>query len=258
MRYKLKGENLVIHLKTKEEIELLRKSNRLVAKLLDRLRKMVRPGITTAELDRAAEEFILKNGGIPTFKGYAGYPACICTSVNNEVVHSIPGNRVLLEGDIISIDAGIKLNGFCGDSTITVPVGNISKEAQKLIRVTAKALEVGIAAAVPGKRIGDIGHAIQTYVEGQGFSIVRDFVGHGIGREMHEEPQVPHFGRPATGPLIQEGMVIAIEPMVNAGTHRLRVLADGWTAVTTDDKWSAQFEHSVAITAKGPDVLSKL
>lgn len=248
----------MIHLKTKEEIELMRKSNRLVAKLLDRLRRMVRPGITTAELDRAAEEFILKNGGIPTFKGYAGYPACICTSVNNEVVHSIPGNRVLQDGDIISMDAGIKLNDFCGDSTITVPVGSISKEAQKLIRVTAKALEVGIAAAVPGNRIGDIGHAIQTYVEGQGFSIVRDFVGHGIGREMHEEPQVPHFGRPSTGPLIQEGMVLAIEPMVNAGTHRLRILGDGWTAVTIDDKWSAQFEHSVAITANGPDILSKL
>lgn len=248
----------MIHLKSKEEIELMRKSNRLVAKLLDRLSKMVRPGITTAELDSAAEEFILKNSGIPTFKGYAGYPACICTSVNNEVVHSIPGNRILQDGDIISIDAGIKLNGFCGDSTITVPVGNISKEAQKLLRVTAKALEVGIAVAVPGNRVGDIGNAIQTYVEGQGFSIVRDFVGHGIGREMHEEPQVPHFGRRGTGPLLQEGMVIAIEPMVNAGTHRLKILNDGWTAVTVDDKWSAQFEHSVAITAKGPDVLSKL
>lgn len=248
----------MIHLKSKEEIELMRKSNRLVAKLLDRLRKMVRPGITTAELDRAAEEFILKSGGIPTFKGYAGYPACICTSVNNEVVHSIPCNRILQEGDIISIDAGIKLNGFCGDSTVTVPVGNISKEAQKLIKVTAKALDIGIAAAVPGNRIGDIGHAIQTYVEGQGFSIVRDFVGHGIGREMHEEPQVPHFGRPGTGSLLKEGMVIAIEPMVNAGTHKLKVLEDGWTAVTIDEQWSAQFEHSVAITAQGPDVLSKL
>lgn len=254
----MKGSVTVVHLKSKEEIELMRKSNRMVAKLLEKLRKMVEPGITTAQLDAAAEEFIIKNGGIPTFKGYAGYPACICTSVNEEVVHSIPGSRVLNDGDIVSIDAGIKLNGFCGDATITVPVGNISKEAERLMKVTAKALDIGIAAAVPGNKIGDIGHAIQTFVEGQGFSIVRDFVGHGIGRDMHEEPQVPHFGRPGSGPLLKEGMVIAIEPMVNAGTWKLRVLEDGWTAVTTDGKWSAQFEHSVAITSKGPDILSKL
>ncbi|HWI55280.1 MAG TPA: type I methionyl aminopeptidase [Desulfobacteria bacterium] len=248
----------MIHLKTKEEIELMRKSNRMVARLLEKLKKMVRPGITTAELDAAAEEFIISSGGIPTFKGYAGYPACICTSVNEEVVHSIPGSRVLHEGDIISIDAGIKLNGYCGDSTITVPVGNISKEAEKLMRVTAKALEIGIEMAVPGNRLGEIGHAIQTFVEGQGFSIVRDFVGHGIGKDMHEEPQVPHFGRPRTGVVLQEGMVLAIEPMVNAGSHKLKVMKDGWTVVTVDGKWSAQYEHSVAITANGPDVLSKL
>ncbi len=248
----------MIHLKTEEEIELMRKSNRMVARLLEKLKKMVKPGVTTAELDAAAEEFIIKSGGIPTFKGYAGYPACICTSVNEEVVHSIPGNRILREGDIISIDAGIKLNGYCGDSTITVPVGNVSKDTEKLIRVTAKALEIGIEAAIPGNRLGDIGHAIQTFVEGQGFSIVRDFVGHGIGKEMHEEPQVPHFGRAGTGMVLKEGMILAIEPMVNAGTHKLKILKDGWTAVTVDGKWSAQFEHSVAITANGPDILSEL
>ena len=248
----------MVHIKTKDEIELMRKSNRLVAKMLDKLGKMVKPGLTTAELDSAAEQYILKNGAIPTFKGYAGYPACICASVNDEVVHSIPGKRVLKDGDIISIDAGVKLNGFCGDATITVPVGQISKEAAKLIKVTSRALELGIAKAIPGNRIGDISNAIQTFVESQGFSIVRDFVGHGIGRDMHEEPQVPHFGRPGTGPVLQEGMVIAIEPMVNAGAYKLRILDDGWTAVTADGMLSAQFEHTVAITSKDPDVLSKL
>lgn len=248
----------LIHIKTKEEIELLRQSNQVVAKLLDYLRKMVAPGITTAQLDAAAEEFIKKHGATPTFKGYAGYPACICTSVNDQVVHGIPGPRVLKNGDIISIDAGAKLNGFCGDSTITVGVGTISKQARRLINITAKALEIGISQAIPGNRIGDIGNAVQKYVEGQGCSVVRDFVGHGVGREMHEEPQVPHFGRAGTGPMLREGMCIAIEPMINAGGYALRILDDGWTAVTMDGSLSAQFEHSVAITAKGPVVLSQL
>lgn len=248
----------MIHLKSKEEIELMRISNRLVAKLLDKLRKTVVPGITTGELDAIAEEFIRRSGAIPTFKGYHGFPACICTSVNNEVVHSIPGDRVLKNGDIISIDAGVKINGFCGDATITVPVGKISPEAARLVKATAKALEIGIAKAVPGNRIGDISHAIQSFVEGQGYSIVRDFVGHGVGREMHEAPQVPHFGQQGTGPVLQEGMVIAIEPMVNAGDYKLKILDDGWTAVTEDGSLSAQYEHTVAITAHGPDVLSKL
>lgn len=248
----------MIHIKTKEEIELLRQVNQLVAKLLEHLRKMVAPGITTAQLDAAAEEFINKHGAIPTFKGYAGYPACICTSVNDQVVHGIPGPRVLKRGDIISIDAGAKLNGFCGDSTITVGVGTISKQARRLVNITAKALEIGISQAIPGNRIGDIGHAVQKYVEGQGCSVVRDFVAHGVGREMHEEPQVPHFGRAGTGPMLREGMVIAIEPMINAGGYALRILDDGWTAVTMDGSLSAQFEHSVAITANGPVVLSQL
>lgn len=248
----------MIHIKTKEEIELMRQSNRLVAKLLEHLRQMVAPGITTAQLDAAAEEFIRKHGATPTFKGYAGYPACICTSVNDQVVHGIPGPRVLKNGDIISIDAGAKLNGFCGDSTITVGVGTISKQAHRLINITAKALEIGISQAIPGNRIGDIGNAVQKYVEAQGCSVVRDFVGHGIGREMHEEPQVPHFGRAGTGPMLREGMVIAIEPMINAGGYALRILKDGWTAVTMDGSLSAQFEHTVAITANGPDVLSQL
>jgi methionyl aminopeptidase len=248
----------LIHIKNKDEIELMRQSNRLVAQLLEHLRKMVAPGVTTAQLDVAAEKFIRSHGAIPTFKGYAGYPACICTSVNEQVVHAIPGPRVLKNGDIISIDAGVKLNGYCGDATITVGVGVISKQARRLINITAKALEIGIAQAVPGNRIGDIGHAVQKYVEGQGCSVVRDFVGHGIGREMHEEPQVPHFGRAGTGPMLREGMVIAIEPMINAGGYALRILDDGWTAVTLDGSLSAQFEHSVAISANGPDVLSKL
>ncbi len=248
----------MIQRKNKAEIELMRESNRLVAKLLKKLEKMAKPGVTTRELDAFAEEFIIKNGATPTFKGYAGYPACICTSVNNEVVHGIPGDRALRNGDIISIDAGLKLNDYCGDATITVPVGPISAEAARLIKVTAKALELGIAKAVPGNRVGDISHAIQSFVEGQGYSIVRDFVGHGIGREMHEEPQVPHFGSPGTGPILREGMVIAIEPMVNTGGYQLKILDDGWTAVTVDGSLSAQFEHSVAITANGPDVLSKL
>lgn len=248
----------MIHRKSKEEIELMRMSNQLVAKLLQKLKGLVRPGITTRELDAAAERFIVSSGGIPAFKGYNGYPACICTSVNNVVVHGIPGDLVLHDGDIISIDAGIKLNGYCGDSTITVPAGTISKDAARLVKVTAEALDIGIAKAVPGNRIGDISHAIQSFVESNGYSIVRDFVGHGIGKEMHEEPQVPHFGSPGTGPKLKEGMVIAIEPMVNAGDWRLRILQDNWTAVTVDGSLSAQFEHSVAITANGPDVLSRL
>ncbi|MDT3700473.1 MAG: type I methionyl aminopeptidase [Thermincola sp.] len=248
----------MIQIKSKEEIELMRQSNQIVARLLQKLSQMVAPGITTAQLDEFAEKFIRQHGAIPTFKGYAGYPACICTSVNNQVVHAIPGPQVLKNGDIISIDAGAKLNGFCGDATITVGVGTISKEARRLIDITAKALEIGISQATPGNRIGDIGYAVQHYVEGQGCSVVRDFVGHGIGREMHEDPQVPHFGRPGTGPILREGMVIAIEPMINAGGYKLKILPDGWTAVTVDGSLSAQFEHSVAITANGPDVLSRL
>lgn len=248
----------MIHLKSTEEIELLRQSNRLVAKLLEKLRKLVAPGITTGELNAVAEEYILKNGAIPSFKGYAGFPACICTSVNNEVVHGIPGKSMLQKGDIISIDAGVRLNSFCGDATITVPVGTVSKEAQRLIKVTSRALEIGIAQAVPGNRVGDISHAVQSFVEGQGYSIVRDFVGHGVGKDMHEDPQVPHFGKPGTGPLLEVGLVIAIEPMVNIGDYKLKILADGWTVVTVDGSLSAQFEHSIAITAKGPDILSKL
>lgn len=248
----------MIHIKNRDEIELMRQSNQIVAQLLEKLRQMVVPGVTTAQLDEFAEAFIRRHGAIPTFKGYGGFPACICTSVNNQVVHAIPGPSVLKNGDIISIDAGAKLNGFCGDATITVGVGNISKQARKLINITAKALEIGISQAIPGNRIGDIGHAVQKYVEGQGCSVVRDFVGHGIGREMHEDPQVPHYGRAGTGPMLREGMVIAIEPMINAGGYALKILDDGWTVVTVDGSLSAQFEHSVAITANGPDVLSKL
>ncbi len=248
----------MIKLKTREEIEMMRISNRLVAELLGELRSLVKPGISTGELDAIAEEFILKKGAVPTFKGYAGFPACICTSVNDQVVHGIPGKRVLKNGDIISIDAGLRFNGYCGDATITVPVGSVSEEAARLIDVTAKALEIGIAQAVPGNRVGDISHAIQVYVENQGCSVVRDFVGHGIGKDMHEDPPVPHFGSPHTGPVLCEGMVITIEPMVNLGRYRLKILEDGWTAVTADGSLSAQFEHTVAITENGPDILSRL
>ena len=246
----------MINLRTKEEIEKLRRSSRLVAQALLKVREAIRPGVMTAELDRIAEETIRKGGGRPAFKGYRGYPANLCVSVNEEVVHGIPGPRRLQEGDIVSLDLGVLMDGYYGDAAITVPVGKVSEEAQKLIKVTEEALHKGIEKARVGNRLYDISHAIQSWVESFGFSVVRDFVGHGIGRQLHEEPQVPNFGPPNQGPRLMVGMVLAIEPMVNAGGWQVKVREDGWTVVTADGSLSAHFEHTIAITEEGPDILS--
>lgn len=246
----------MIILKSRDEIEKMAKANKIVASVLSKLEEKIAPGITTIDLDRIAHEMIVKNGGKPSFLGYRGYPKSICTSINEEVVHGIPGKRVLEEGDIISIDCGVTLDGFIGDSAVTVPVGSVSADTQKLLRVTNECLAKGIDKIREGLRIGDIGNAIQTHAESHGYSVVRDFVGHGIGRKMHEEPQVFNFGKPGTGPRVQVGMVLALEPMVNMGGYEVEVLKDQWTVVTKDRKPSAHFEHSVVCTEKGPWVLS--
>lgn len=246
----------MIILKTAEEIAVLREAGRIVARCLEILAEAIRPGITTGELDAIAEAFIRKSGGIPTFKGYFGYPASICTSPNDVVVHGIPGPRVLKEGDIVSIDVGVTYKGFVGDAACTWPVGRVSEAARKLLRVTEEALHAGIAQARPGNRLGDISHAVQAHVEAHGFSVVRDYVGHGVGRRMHEEPQVPNFGPPGKGPVLAAGMVLAIEPMVNAGGCEVYTDRDNWTVRTRDGKLSAHFEHSVAITENGPEILT--
>jgi len=247
----------VIVCRSAAELDRLREAGRLVGQVLTELASRVAPGITTAELDAMAERTIRAAGATPAFKGYHGYPATICASVNHEVIHGIPSAaRTLVEGDIISIDVGAALGGYYGDSAVTLPVGRIADEAARLLRVTDEALARAIACARPGGRISDIGHAVQAHVEAHGFSVVREFVGHGIGQRMHEEPQVPNYGEPGRGPRLAEGMVLAIEPMVNAGKPAVKVLADGWTAVTRDGSLSAHFEHTVAITAAGPEVLT--
>ena len=239
------------------ELERMRDAGRLVADVLTELAAHVRPGVTTADLDAMADQRIAKAGATPAFKGYHGYPATICASINEEVIHGIPsGRRILNEGDIISIDVGVSLNGYYGDSAITLPVGQVSEEAARLLRVTEESLYKAIERARPGNRISDIGHAVQHHVEAHGFSVVREFVGHGIGQRMHEEPQVPNYGEPGRGPRLSEGMVLAIEPMVNAGKPAVKVLADNWTAVTRDGSLSAHFEHTVAVTADGPWILT--
>jgi methionyl aminopeptidase len=243
--------------KSAAEIEKLRRSGHLVREILEELRQQVRPGISTMELEKAAEKRLAQAGAKPAFKGYRGYPCCLCTSVNDEIVHGIPSGRRLKEGDIISLDLGAILEGFYGDSALTVPVGEISESTRRLLRVTEEALERGIEKAQLGNRLGDISAAVQEHVEKNGYSVVRDMVGHGIGRELHEEPQVPNFGRPGQGPALKEGMVFALEPMVNEGGHAMRILADEWTAVTVDGTNSAHFEHMVAVTRNGPDVLTR-
>jgi methionyl aminopeptidase len=248
----------MITIRTKREIEIMRKSNRLVAQVLQKLREAIKPGITTMELDKIAECSIRKAGAIPAFKGYRGYPASLCASVNEEVVHGIPGPRTLKEGDIVSLDLGAYLNGYYGDAAITFPVGTVNEEAKKLLEVTEKALYRGIEQAKSGNRLFDISHAIQSWVESFGFSVVRDFVGHGIGRNLHEEPQVPNFGSPHQGPRLSPGMVLAIEPMINVGTWEVKILKDGWTVVTSDGNLSAHFEHTIAITEGRPDILTLL
>lgn len=236
----------------------MRDAGRIVAGAHAEIARAVRPGVTTAELDRIAEEYITRKGGRPAFKGLYGYPATICASVNEQVVHGIPGLRVLQNGDIISIDIGAEINGFFGDSAVTLPVGEVSPQVSRLLEVTEQSLYQGIARAVEGNRLTDISHAIQKYVEAHGFSVVRDYVGHGIGSSMHEEPQVPNFGRPGRGPRLKAGMTLAIEPMVNMGTYKVRTLPDNWTVVTDDLQYSAHFEHTIAITESEPEILTRL
>ena len=238
------------------EIESLARVNELVARVLGELAAAVKPGVTTGDLDRLAEKRLQEAGAAPAFKGYHGYPATICASVNEQVVHGIPGARALVEGDIISIDMGAKLGGFFGDSAVTVPVGRVSPEATKLLRVTKHALDRAVATVKPGARVSDIGAAVQGLVEAEGFSVVREFVGHGIGTQLHEEPQIPNYGTAGRGPRLAEGMVLAIEPMVNAGKAAVKVLADGWTAVTKDKGLSAHFEHTVVVTGEGCRILT--
>ncbi|MCC7415976.1 MAG: type I methionyl aminopeptidase [Acidobacteria bacterium] len=239
------------------ELDLMRDAGRLVGEVLTELAALVRPGVTTADLDEAAERRILAAGAVPAFKGYHGYPATICASINDEVIHGIPsGRRVLQAGDVISLDVGASLDGYFGDSAVTLPVGPVSEEAASLLRATEESLYKAIACVRPGGRVSDIGHAVQQHVEAFGFSVVREFVGHGIGQRMHEEPQIPNYGEPGHGPRLTEGMVLAIEPMVNAGKAAVKVLADGWTAVTRDGSLSAHFEHTVAVTSGEPWILT--
>jgi methionyl aminopeptidase len=247
----------VIVCKSPAEIERMRAANQLVADVLAELAAMIAPGVTTADLDTAAERLVRAGGAEPAFKGYRGYPCTLCASVNEQVVHGIPSARALVEGDIISLDMGVKLNGFFGDSAVTVPVGRVAPEAAALLQVTQEALAKGIAQVRLGGRVSDIGHAIQAHVEAHGFSVVREFVGHGIGAALHEEPQIANYGEPGRGPRLAEGMVLAIEPMVNMGRAAVKVLADGWTAVTRDGSLSAHFEHTVAVTKNGPRVLTE-
>jgi methionyl aminopeptidase len=247
----------VIVYKSPEEIEKMRRAGRIVAVTIERLLEAVRPGMTTADLDALAERTIEREGGVPSFKGYRGFPATICTSLNEQVVHGIPGPRRLIPGDVLKLDVGAIWDGYHGDSAVSVFVGGPpSEEAVKLVRVTAESLEAGIRALRPGGRLSDVGHAVQQVAEGAGFSCVREYTGHGIGRALHEDPQVPNYGPPGRGPVVRPGLVVAIEPMVNAGDWRTRVLADRWTVVTRDGRLSAHFEHTVAVTEDGPEVLT--
>lgn len=247
----------MITCRSTSEIERLRTANQFVAQVLTELETAVAPGVTTAELDRLAERLVRDGGAEPAFKGYRGYPATLCASINEEVVHGIPSqNRALAPGDIVSLDMGVKLGGFYGDSAVTVAVGDVPEATRTLLRVTRESLERGIAQARPGGRLSDIGHAVQGWVETHGFSVVREFVGHGIGERLHEEPQIPNYGPPGRGPKLAEGMVLAIEPMVAMGRPETRILRDGWTAVTRDGSLAAHFEHTVAVTAAGPVVLT--
>jgi methionyl aminopeptidase len=247
----------VIVCKSPAELERMRAANALVAEVLAELARMVSPGVTTRDLDAKAEKLVRDGGAEPAFKGYRGYPSTLCASVNEQVVHGIPSGRPLDEGDIISLDMGVKLNGYYGDSAVTVPVGRVSEQAETLLRITREALEKGIAQVRLGGRISDIGHAIQQHVEAHGFSVVREFVGHGIGAALHEVPLIANCGEPGRGPRLGVGMALAIEPMVNAGRPAVKVLSDGWTAVTKDGSLSAHFEHTVAVTKNGPLVLTR-
>ena len=248
----------MIILKSPQEIERMRVSCRMVAEILQILSEVVEPGITTAALNEIAEREALDRGGIPAFKGYSGYQYSLCCSVNEQVVHGMPGKRILKSGDLISLDFGVVVDGFFGDAAVTLPVGEISITARRLLQATEESLHAAINAAQPGGRLSDISHAVQSYVEPKGFSVVRDFVGHGIGRSLHESPQIPNYGQPGKGVKLKPGMVLAIEPMINEKGHQVKVLADGWTAVTSDGGLSAHFEHTVAITVDGPEILTRM
>jgi methionyl aminopeptidase len=246
-----------VAIRSLREVELIRASSRIVAEVLERMMEWVVPGVTTAELDRRAEEVMRARGGVPSFKGYLGYPASICVSVNEQVVHGIPGERALAEGDLVGVDVGVLKNGYHGDAARTFAAGEVSPEARRLMQVGEEALRRAVAAARPGNTVGDIGFAVQSYAEKEGYSVVRDLVGHGIGERLHEEPQVPNYGRRGTGVELRAGMVLAIEPMVNMGDWRVVTLADHWTVVTADRSLSVHYENTVAITADGPEVLTQ-
>lgn len=243
--------------KTPRELEIMREAGRIVALTHQELKKHIAPGITTRELDVIAGRFIRKHDAIPSFKGYNGFRGSICASVNDELVHGIPGGRVLNDGDIISIDIGAKYNGYHGDSAWTYAVGQIDEESERLMDVTEESLYKGLEEAKPGERLSNISHAIQTYAESNGFSIVREYVGHGVGQDLHEDPQIPHYGPPNRGPRLKPGMVLAIEPMVNAGSRYVKTLTDNWTVVTVDGKRCAHYEHTIAITESGYEILTK-
>lgn len=247
----------MIHLKSPTEIERIRASCRIAADAMVRVRDLLAPGVTTARLDEVADDYIRQQGGVASAKGYRGYPRSICVSINNEVVHGIPGARQLQEGDILSVDIAVKKAGYHGDMNVSFHVGPITNEAARLLQATREAMDIGLSASVPGARLGDVGAGIQQRIEAEGFSVVRDYCGHGIGRAFHEEPQLLHFGEPGTGRRLEAGTVFTVEPMVNVGSHECRVLDDQWTAVTADGSLSTQFEHTVAVTDNGPDVLSR-
>lgn len=246
----------MVTLKSSREVKLMREAGRIVAAVLADMEQAAAPGVTTAELDERAERLIRKMGAVPSFKGYRGYPASICASINEQVVHGIPDGRTLKEGDIISVDVGAIYKGYHGDAAITIPVGKVGPEVERLLEVTRDALQAGIAKSRAGLRTGDVSAAIQQWVESRGFSVVREYTGHGIGSAMHEDPQIPNFGRPGTGHALRAGMTFALEPMVNAGTWKTKVLADGWTVITEDGRLSAHFEHTVAVTEGEPEVLT--
>ena len=248
----------MIILKTRREIEIMKKAGRLVAQSHELVRKNIKPGITTKELDRLVEDFLRSNNAIPTFKGYNGFPFSICASVNEEVVHGFPSERKLMAGDIISVDIGATFEGYVGDSAKTFIVGDVDEEKKHLVEATKQCFYEGIKFAKVSYRLSDISHAIQQYAESQGLSVVRDYVGHGVGKKMHESPQIPNFGKPNKGPRLQEGMVLAIEPMINAGVYNVKVLENGWTVVTLDGKPSAHYEHTIAITDGQPELLTVL
>jgi methionyl aminopeptidase len=246
-----------IQLKNKEELEIMRRAGRVVSGLLKLMEAETKPGITTKKLDEIAEDYIRSQGTEPAFKGYYGYPACICISVNEEVVHGIPGPKVLKDGDIVGIDVGVKLEGFFSDAARTFAVGAVDKQSQKLIDVTRESMQRGIAQAVEGNRLTDISWAIQSYAESQGFSVVKQFVGHGIGRNLHEDPQVPNYGKPKQGPKLVEGMALAIEPMLNMGTADVEILKDGWTVITKDRKRSGHFEQTIFVGKSKPEIVTE-